>query len=198
MIYPIGSVYMSLNNVNPSAMFGGSWQELTGSYIKLGGDGTIAHNCKTSCHVTVSNDGQNPCPTNCNFYVSGSDIYQGNRSFYYDGIPSCESDNYYSSCGLCHNDCFSNHNCGNNVGGEAIGISGCSVGEYFVNYYACYNGCVGCVGCYYETYTYYDCHSCNSACHSCNSNCNSCNSNCHGSVGESFNIMYVHMWKRVG
>lgn len=190
---------MSLNNVNPSAMFGGSWQELTGSYIKLGGGEAIAYNCKTSCHAIVSNDGQNPCPTNCNFYVSGSDIYQGNKTFYYNGgYPSCESDNNFSSCSGRYNKCYSNNNCGNDVGGRAVATHSCSVGNNMVDYYECYDGCVGCVECYSKTYTYYDCHSCNSNCHSCNSNCNNCYSNCHGSVGENFNIMYVHMWKRVG
>lgn len=32
-IYPIGSVYMSVNNTNPSNLFGGSWEQITGYYL---------------------------------------------------------------------------------------------------------------------------------------------------------------------
>ena len=198
---------MSLNNVNPSAMFGGSWQELTGSYIKLGGDGTIAHNCKTSCHVTVSNDGQNPCPTNCNYFVSNSDMSTTTICYTcFNGVSLpyyCENadDNWCNNCfGGCFND--NEAHCGNNaVGGtiyvQSSGVKACSrgVGGY-THIWICDDGCVGCVNCHSNTY--YTCNSCNSACHSCNSHCANCYSNCHGSVGENFNIMYVHMWKRVG
>ena len=32
-VYPIGSIYMSVNNVNPADLFGGTWQELTGRFL---------------------------------------------------------------------------------------------------------------------------------------------------------------------
>ena len=35
-IYPIGSVYMSVNNTNPSNLFGGSWEQITGYYLYAG------------------------------------------------------------------------------------------------------------------------------------------------------------------
>lgn len=41
VIYPVGSIYMSANNVNPSTLFGGTWQALSGRFL-LGADSTYA------------------------------------------------------------------------------------------------------------------------------------------------------------
>jgi hypothetical protein len=32
-IYPIGSIYMNVNNVNPSALFGGTWVKIEGKFL---------------------------------------------------------------------------------------------------------------------------------------------------------------------
>lgn len=43
-VYPVGSIYMSLNNINPSNLFGGTWEQITdGRYLIASGtyyDGT--------------------------------------------------------------------------------------------------------------------------------------------------------------
>lgn len=228
IIYPVGSVYMSLNNVNPSVMFGGSWQEITGRYIKLGGDGEQINNCKTSCHVTVSNDGQNPCPTNCNYYVSNSDTYQ--KRLCGDGYNWHTNEWYYNDvarkymldiCTNCFNGCVSDVNytllsfsqatsdysCEFVVIEETWGANDSRYHDYFtlnkgfsgansVSKMECSNGCYGCVACHPNTVGL--CNSCNSACYTCYSPCANCYSNCHGSVGQSFSVLFVHMWKRVG
>lgn len=33
IIYPVGSIYMSVNNVNPGTLFGGTWQAITGRFL---------------------------------------------------------------------------------------------------------------------------------------------------------------------
>lgn len=35
-VYPIGSVYISVNNTNPGTLFGGTWQQLNGYYLYAG------------------------------------------------------------------------------------------------------------------------------------------------------------------
>lgn len=37
IIYPVGSIYMSANNVNPGTLFGGTWQAITGRFILAAG-----------------------------------------------------------------------------------------------------------------------------------------------------------------
>ena len=37
-IYPIGSIYMSVNNVNPSTIFGGTWQQIKDRFLLACGD----------------------------------------------------------------------------------------------------------------------------------------------------------------
>ena len=33
MIYPVGSIYMSVNNVSPQTLFGGTWQKIEGRFL---------------------------------------------------------------------------------------------------------------------------------------------------------------------
>lgn len=37
-IYPVGSIYMSVNNVNPSVMFGGTWVQIKDKFLLAAGD----------------------------------------------------------------------------------------------------------------------------------------------------------------
>ena len=36
--YPIGSIYMSVNNVDPSTIFGGTWQQIKDKFLLASGD----------------------------------------------------------------------------------------------------------------------------------------------------------------
>lgn len=33
LVYPIGSIYMNVNNINPQSIFGGSWQKIEGRFL---------------------------------------------------------------------------------------------------------------------------------------------------------------------
>ena len=42
MFYPVGSIYMSVNSVNPSSLFGGTWQKIEGRFL-LGSSSNYAN-----------------------------------------------------------------------------------------------------------------------------------------------------------
>lgn len=37
-IYPVGSIYLSVNNTNPSELFGGTWQQIKDKFLLCSGD----------------------------------------------------------------------------------------------------------------------------------------------------------------
>ena len=41
-IYPIGSIYISTHNTNPSTLFGGSWQQIKDTFLLSAGDTYVA------------------------------------------------------------------------------------------------------------------------------------------------------------
>lgn len=42
LIYPVGSIYLSINNTNPKVLFGGNWESISGYYLYAGTGGTTA------------------------------------------------------------------------------------------------------------------------------------------------------------
>ena len=41
-MHPVGSIYISVNSTNPSLLFGGTWQQITGRFLLAAGGGYSA------------------------------------------------------------------------------------------------------------------------------------------------------------
>lgn len=41
-VYPVGSIYMSANDVNPTKLFGGTWEKISGRFLLASSDGRAA------------------------------------------------------------------------------------------------------------------------------------------------------------
>lgn len=52
--YPVGSIYMSANNVNPGTVFGGTWQQIQGKFLLGASSGHAAGSTGGSETVTLS------------------------------------------------------------------------------------------------------------------------------------------------
>lgn len=84
-VYPVGSIYMSVNNTNPADLFGGEWEQLKdrfligagGSYNGTGGQATInlqhGHTLKTNIDANSGNG-------NGIAYTAGQPIFQNNNT----------------------------------------------------------------------------------------------------------------------
>lgn len=98
-VYPVGSVYLSVNNVDPSTLFGGTWERITGYYLYAGNGGTTSgSNTSGSTALSVN---QIPSHTH-NFngaqvYTSTTDIshthtsVKGGYSYAPGGAPGAYS-----------------------------------------------------------------------------------------------------------
>lgn len=64
LVYPIGSIYMSVNSTNPSTLFGGTWERIEGKFL-LGADST---------YIAGSTGGKNKVTLSANIGACNSNV----------------------------------------------------------------------------------------------------------------------------
>lgn len=82
-MYPVGSIYLSVNNVNPGTIFGGTWEQITDRFLVAAGDsyeagttgGTTNHTHTTAGHILTINE----MPSH-KHWISGAAYDDGNMS----------------------------------------------------------------------------------------------------------------------
>ena len=55
-VHPVGSIYWSSNNTNPSTLFGGTWQQIKDRFVLAAGDSYTVNNTGGAATVTLSVD----------------------------------------------------------------------------------------------------------------------------------------------
>lgn len=65
MVYPVGSIYMSVNNVSPATFIGGTWELIQGKFLLSAGDGYTAGDTggEASHTLTAAESGQKAVTT---------------------------------------------------------------------------------------------------------------------------------------
>lgn len=74
MIYPIGSIYMSTNSVNPSLFIGGEWEQIQDRFLLASGSTYGAGNTGGSADAVVVSHSHSPTTSNNKFLVSPDNV----------------------------------------------------------------------------------------------------------------------------
>lgn len=82
-IYPVGSVYMSVNNVNPSTIFGGTWTQIKDRFLLACGD--TYNNGATG---GVASNPYTPAGTVSNHTLTVNEIPQHTHNYYFEDTPT--------------------------------------------------------------------------------------------------------------
>ena len=83
LIYPVGAVYISVNDVNPANFIGGTWERIQDRFLVAAGDsyeagttgGTASHTHTTAGHILTINE----MPSH-KHWISGAAYDDGNMS----------------------------------------------------------------------------------------------------------------------
>lgn len=91
-VYPVGSIYMSVNSTDPGTLFGGTWQRLTDTFLLAAGstyaadDGThttATNGAATHVHATKGHKlttGETPVPAHAHPLANSSIVYNSSAT----------------------------------------------------------------------------------------------------------------------
>lgn len=82
LIYPIGSIYMSVNGINPTTLFGGTWEQIKDKFLlscgdnykneEIGGSSTVKlQNKNLPSRAMIRTTVENKAGCSCNSFING-------------------------------------------------------------------------------------------------------------------------------
>lgn len=113
VIYPVGSIYMSVNSVNPSTLFGGTWEQIKDTFLlssgdtysngATGGSATVSlsasqmprHNHSTNAHSHSTND-------NGEYFVTNTQSTANNTRVTYSSSGNRMVDGFNTTSSIFH------------------------------------------------------------------------------------------------
>ena len=124
LIYPIGSIYLSVSNTEPSILFGGTWERINGYYLYAGTGGNTAGsntsdgpstNITGSTAITIDQMPSHTHTQNPHNHVQNANTWM-NDPAHFDTRPAGSS-GYYAGAGLVNYSTASTTATNNNTGG---------------------------------------------------------------------------------
>lgn len=68
-VYPVGSIYMSVNSTNPSTLFGGTWEQIQDTFLLASGSTYSAGTTGGSADAVVVSHNHEPASDGYNFEI---------------------------------------------------------------------------------------------------------------------------------
>lgn len=108
-LYPIGSIYMNVNNVSPATLFGGTWEQLedrfllgAGSSYSAGATGGEATHVLSTDELPAHTHGSKSLTGQMNFHNAGNGglVYTTSGIF---GLDLVQSNYYYTTASMTRN-----------------------------------------------------------------------------------------------
>ena len=96
IMYPVGSIYMSVNNVNPSTLFGGTWERIQDRFLLCAGDSYGAGSTGGSKDAVVVSHTHNLSSHNHSF-ANGTKIWTTASGSTEPGAQISGSGKYYAA-----------------------------------------------------------------------------------------------------
>ena len=81
MIYPVGSIYMSVNATSPASLFGGTWEQLKDRFLLAAGDTYAAGSTGGEAEHTLTVD-EMPSHTHSPLFFGSGDVLGINADGY--------------------------------------------------------------------------------------------------------------------
>ena len=99
-IYPVGSIYMSVNSTSPATIFGGTWEQIKDTFLLSAGDTYTAGSTGGEAEHTLTVE---EMPSHSHYLPSNIDYYSnavlGGNSWYISAVLRGDASSYTRSSG---------------------------------------------------------------------------------------------------
>ena len=77
-LYPVGSIYTSIDSTNPHSLFGGTWEQIKDTFLLSAGDTYVAGNTGGQASVTLNT---NQIPSHNHTFPTSNNLKSGSQGY---------------------------------------------------------------------------------------------------------------------